>query len=555
MKCTLLGLLFISVFTHANAASAPAVFDWFEYTGRDSHVNGATPYGMYLNPILAGFYADPSICRVGDDYYLVNSSFAYFPGVPIFKSSDLVHWTQLGHVLDRPSQLKLDGMGVSRGIFAPVLRFHDGLFYMITTMVDAGGNFFVTAKNPAGPWSEPTWLPEVDGIDPSFFFDENNRAYIINNGPPPDNHPLYEGHRAIWIQAFDLKRQCTMGPRTILVNGGVDLAKKPVWIEGPHLFKRGDWYYLISAEGGTGPDHSEVVFRSRTVTGPFVPWDQNPILTQRDLDPRRPAPVTSTGHVDFVETQTGDWWSIFLGCRPYAGDFYNTGRETFLLPITWQEGWPKILDKGVPVPLVHAMPKLPLATHPAPPLTGNFTWRDEFEAPTLNMTWNFLRTPREAWFSLTENPGALTLHSRAATLSGRDNPSFVGRRQQHADFVSTTALRCPLATTASAGMVAFQNETHHFFLGVKNRGGRMEVFLECANGGEPTIVATAEVPLAEATILLKIEAHGRQYSFSYAVDPNHWKVLKSDADGTILSTQVAGGFVGTYLGLYARTEG
>ena len=205
-------------------------FDWFEYRGDDSvyTLNRAGP-NDYYNPILAGFYPDPTIIRVGDDYYVATSSFAYFPGVPIFHSRDLINWTQIGHILDRPSQLNVDSAGVSRGIFAPALSYHDGTFYMITTLIDRGGNFYVTAKNPAGPWSDPVWLSEIDGIDPSFFFDDDGKSYVLNNGPPV-GEPLYEGHRAIWIQQYDFTTKRLVGSRSVLVNGGVDLAKRPIWI-------------------------------------------------------------------------------------------------------------------------------------------------------------------------------------------------------------------------------------------------------------------------------------------------------------------------------------
>ena len=268
--------------------------------------------------MLAGFYPDPSIVRVEDDYYLVTSSFAYFPGVPIFHSRDLVHWTQIGHVLDRPSQLNLDSAGVSRGIFAPTIEYHNGTFYLLTTLVDRGGNFLVTATDPRGPWSDPVWLPEVDGIDPSIFFENDSVAWVLNNGPPI-GEPLYQGHRAIWIQQFDVRNKRLTGPRSVIVNGGVDLAAKPIWIEGPHLFRKDGWYYLLCAEGGTAEQHSEVVFRAKSPRGPFVPFRGNPILTQRHLPADRPNPVTSTGHADLVETPDG-WWAVFLGVRPYEGD-------------------------------------------------------------------------------------------------------------------------------------------------------------------------------------------------------------------------------------------
>jgi xylan 1,4-beta-xylosidase len=265
-------------------------FKSFSYTGTDPAATLLnSPQQQYLNPILAGFYPDPSICRVGDDYYLVNSSFWYFPGIPIFHSKDLVNWNQIGYVLDRASQFSsMHAANVSRGIFAPAIRYHEGTFYLISTMADGDGNFYVTAKDPAGPWSDPHRLSTVDGIDPSFFFDDDGRAYIVNCAPPPKNRPLYDGHRAIRIHEFDPRTGKTVGGSKILINGGADITKKPHWIEGPHIFKRNGIYYLIAAEGGTGDAHSEVVFQSESVLGPFVPFKGNPILTQRQLPADRP---------------------------------------------------------------------------------------------------------------------------------------------------------------------------------------------------------------------------------------------------------------------------
>src|SRR6185437_8900674 len=207
---------------------------------------------------------DPSLTRAGKRFFLVNSTFTYFPGIPVFESSDLVHWRQIGNVIDRPGELKFNGLSVSRGVFAPAISFHTGVFYVINTAEDSGGNFISTTSNPAGPWSDPIWLPQLEGaIDPSLFFDEDGKTYVLNNGPPPGNpggiggqgtvaHALYEGHRAIWIQQIDLTAHKLFGPRKVLVNGGVDFAKKPIWIEGPHLYRHAGWYYLMCAEGGTG---------------------------------------------------------------------------------------------------------------------------------------------------------------------------------------------------------------------------------------------------------------------------------------------------------------
>lgn len=542
-------------------AAANPRFDWFEYTGNDSVYSRISPSAdVYLNPILAGFYPDPSMVRVGEDYYVVTSSFAYFPGVPIFHSRDLVHWTQIGSVLDRPSQLNLDGAGISRGIFAPVIRHFGDKFYMITTIADrgAGGNFFVTAENPAGPWSNPVWLPGIDGIDPSFFSDDDGKAYVVNNGPPV-GPPLYEGHRAIWMQRFDVDSQRMVGLRRLIVNGGVDLAKKPIWIEAPHIFRKDGRYYLICAEGGTADQHSEVVFRSDSVWGPYLPYEHNPILTQRQLDSSRPNAIGTAGHADFVETQNGEWWAVFLATRDYTDNVYNTGRETFLLPVKWVDGWPVILTGSETVPYAHTRPNLPLQLAPPIPTSGNFTIRDEFDGDSLPPYWEIIRTPQERWYDLGSTPGSLTLRARPAGFGPSSQPSFVGRRQQHMYATATTAMRyAPLANGDEAGIVAFQNDEHYFVLAIARVNGATRVHLERRAGPSPTgsapVIASAPLELASnQPVYLRITARGARYDFSYATRPNEWKLLQGDADGTILSTRKAGGFVGTMFGLYAHS--
>jgi len=539
-----------------STTSAPAdpSFEWFEYTGNDSALAGdASDSASYHNPVLAGFYPDPSICRVGDDYYLVTSSFSWFPGVPIFHSRDLTHWTQIGSVLDRPSQLPLDSAGVSRGIFAPTIRHHDGVFYMITTLIDRGGSFIVTATDPAGPWSEPNYLG-FDGIDPDIFFDSDGRAWVVNNGPP-DETPRYDGHRAIWIQEYDLTRKAMVGERSVIVNGGVDISKRPVWIEAPHLLRVNGWYYLIAAEGGTAENHSEVVLRSKAIRGPYIPYAGNPILTQRHLDASRPNPVTSTGHADFVQTPAGDWWAVFLGTRPYRGDFYNTGRETFLLPVDWSGEWPVILRGNATVPYTARRPALPLQPAGPIPLSGNFTYRDEFADSTLRRDWELLRTPRESWYTLAN--GALTLRARPVPIDGNQQPSFIARRQQHLTMTATTAMRyAPQRDGDRAGLVAFQNERYYFFVGLAREEGKDVLVLEQGNPDStstaPKRIATVpRPPGASDTTYLRIAANGDRYSVSFAVTPDNWTALGPDLDGTLLSTKVAGGFVGTMIGPYA----
>jgi xylan 1,4-beta-xylosidase len=545
--------------------SSRVEFTSFSYQGNDPVCDANPPAkDEYSNPILTGFYPDPSVCRVGDDFYLVNSSFSFFPGVPIFRSRNLVSWKQIGHVLDRPSQLDLDGLPVSSGIFAPAITHHDGVFYVITTNVHGIGNFFVTAKDPAGPWSDPMKIT-IDGIDPSIFFDDNGKAYIVHNGPPPDNKSGYEGHRAVWLWAFDPQSGEVADGRSI-VNGGVDLAKKPVWIEGPHLFKRNGWYYLCCAEGGTGPDHSQVVFRTKSLADPFVPWSGNPILTQRDLDPNRPNAVTALGHADLVETPSGDWWAVFLGIRPYEGGKSNIGRETFLLPVTWENDWPVILEKGVALPRITKRPDLP-AGDPSPPTAGSFTWKDDFDSEKLGLHWLFLRTPRETWWSLSDRPGSILIAPRPVGLtsvSKRDhkangNPSFIARRQQHVNFKASTRIAIRSHEGDSeAGLAALQNDTNYFFLSLAYSGGKaQEIFLERHAGydGKREVIAKAQVPPSVKAVELQIEGEGKDYRFLWrANDQQEWRILKDQVDGSILSTQDAGGFVGTLIGMHVRTS-
>ena len=535
--------------------AAPASFDWFEYSGVDTTAARPLAAGEYHNPILSGFYPDPSLCRVGDDYYLTNSTFAYFPGLPIFHSKDLVNWRFVGHAIDRPDQLAYEGLSVSNGIFAPAITHHDGVFYLICTQVGTNGNFVITAKDPAGPWSDPVRLL-FNGIDPSLFFDDDGRAWIVNNDDP-EGEPLYDGHRAIRIQELDLKTMKVVGPRPVLINGGVDISTKPIWIEGPHIYKREGWYYLSCAEGGTGPGHSQVVFRSRAVTGPYVAWEKNPILTQRGLDDRAPGAVTCVGHADLEIGPDGKWWATFLGVRPYDGQSSPMGRETFLLPVEWTEdGWPTILpDPASRIPLRAPSPKgVTPRNDPAYPLNGDFTWRDEFDRENLSPAWIMLRSPRQAWWKLESAAGGrLELSPRAERLSGRSNPSYLGRRVQHPRFSASTSLIAPAESGFSAGLVAFQNDRHHYYLSVQRDAEGLAVRLERAQGGEPNVIRTARIADA-ANVRLRIVAEEARCSFDYAVDGGEWQSLEAQTDARLLTTASAGGFVGATVGVHARAE-
>ncbi len=505
----------------------------------------------FQNPILAGYYPDPSICRAGDDYYIVNSSFAYYPGLPLFHSKDLLNWKQIGYAMNRPEQLNLDGAGVSRGLFAPAISYHNGTFYIVCTEVTKLGNFVITAKDPKGPWSNPVRLPQVNGIDPSLFFDDNGKAYVLFNSIPPNNISLHDGHRTIRMFEFDAVNLKVVGEEKLLINGGTDMAKKPVWIEGPHIIKKDGWYYLICAEGGTGYNHSEVVFRSKSPEGPFISYEKNPILTQRQLDPNRKNAITTAGHADFVEGKDGKWWGVFLACRPYEGDYYNTGRETFMAPVVWKNGWPVFELGGDEIK--YSYPINAVADPKREQFNGNYLFRDEFNSNQLNIRYRFLRTVRNEWYNLTDKPGALTLKLLPETCAGTNNPAFVGFHQPHIKGYTAASLKfAPKAKNEKAGLLLFQNEKTYYYLCKSVRNGKAVV--ELYKGAELVASKMLKGKL-DKEVFLKIESKTNQYAFYYATEKNKWQLLEGNADAKYMSTKSAGGFVGAIYGMYTTSNG
>jgi xylan 1,4-beta-xylosidase len=523
-----------------------AEVDWFEYQGQDDfYVENPLPGGDYAyNPLLPGWFSDPSICTdFKGNYYLVTSTFSYFPGVPIFHSTDLLNWEQKGYVLTRESQLvNLGRQHISGGIFAPDIQYnpHNETFYMITTNVGAG-NFVVKAKNPLGEWSDPIMLPEVQGIDPSLFFDEDGRAYIVHNDDAPDRKPEYDGHRTIRIIEYDVENDCTVGEEKIVVNKGVNPAEKPIWIEGPHLYKINGRYMIMAAEGGTGLNHSEVVFSSDSPTGPFVPWKGNPILTQRHLPADRPNPVTCTGHADLVQTPQGEWWAVFLACRPIGGDFENLGRETFMLPVRWSEDGFPVITKGnelVSMTVRHE------GTRRSDKVTfGNFNVRDDFDGDALSVDWMTLRSSASDLYSV-EN-GALKLKCSEARSTEFATPALVLRRVQHHKFTASARIRFAPAAGSSeaAGMLLFKDEVHQYFL--KAESGKIS--LEKSGKTELASAALSQYKYLD----LKVVSDGLTFSFWYAPNGGQWKLLKDNVSAKFLSTAATGGFTGTTIGLYA----
>lgn len=469
----------------------------------------------YSNPVIPGFHPDPSICRVGTDYYLVTSSFEYFPGVPLFYSKDLVHWRQLGHCLTRPSQLPLQQAGASRGIFAPTLRFHAGRFYLITTNVGQGGNFIVHTEDPAGPWSDPVWIDQ-GGIDPSLCFDEDGSVYFTGTGITQFLIDPLTG------AALSEKRQIWSG------TGG----QSP---EAPHLYRINGVYYLMIAEGGTEYGHMVTMARSDSPWGPFEPCPRNPILSHRSIR----SPLQCTGHADLVEDHTGNWWLVCLGVRPQGyPPAHHLGRETLLAPVTWDEdGWPVVGEEGrIPVDVDTDR----LEPHPWPAAPE----RDDFDAATLRPEWNFLRNPYPDDWSLDEKPGCLRLKGSARTLEAEDSPAWVGRRQQQLHVTARTALHFrPRGENEEAGIAVYMNPQHYAV--IARRGERIIVRRRIGS----LVAETAAMPAPADALELAIEASPDRYRFLLG------STCLDEGETRYLSTEVAGGFTGVYFALYATGNG
>ena len=545
--------------TDIEPQNSHAIFSSFSYEGTDDYYadNPLASDSSFYNPILPGWYSDPSICTNGEgDYYLVTSTFTYYPGVPVFHSRDLVNWKQTGHVLTRPSQLQnLEKQHVSGGIFAPDIAYNPAnkTYYMITTNVGSG-NFFVKTQNPAGEWSDPVMLPEVQGIDPAFFFDEDGRAYIVNNDDAPDNAPEYPGHRTVRIVEFDTATDRCIGERKIIVNKGVRPQDKPIWCEGPHIYKIKGKYYLMTAEGGTSTWHSEVIYRGDSPMGPFTPWEGNPILTQRTLDSSRTNPVTCAGHADLVQGPDGDWWSVFLACRPIEGDMENLGRETFIMPVKWTEdGWPYMTREGETVPLQLARKGYLRGDDST---FGNFARTDNFTDSILGHEWLTLRGSASDYYSLKTNPGHLTLKCADVKSTEKAVLPYVGRRIQHHKYNAGTRLTfVPEHEKQCAGMHLFKDEVHQYFLGKDRKGDSQRIVLRRITENGTEELAGKELAADNKSLDLRIESKGMKLDFKYSTDKGEtWQTIGEDLDAGFMSTAKAGGFTGTTVGLYASNN-
>ena len=481
----------------------------------------------YTNPILPGFHADPSICRSGTDYYLVTSSFEYFPGVPVYHSRDLVHWRQVGHALTRESQLPLAGQKASKGIFAPTIRCHAGTFYMITSNIDNGGDFYVTTKDPAGEWSEPVWIRQKEwSMDPSLFFDDDGKVYYTRHGGGR-NGGTYQAE--IDVATGKLAHE----PRLIWSGTG------GIWPEGPHLYKVNGTYYLMISEGGTSYGHMLTVARSKSPWGPFEANPANPILTHKA---RPDLPLQAVGHADLVQTDAGSWWMVLLGIRPIERH-HHIGRETLLAPVSWDEqGWPRV-NEGKPLEVEMHVAGLP----PSSPWPRE-TVRDEFDTPKLGLQWARLRGPASELWSLTERAGVLRLKGSKASLEDIATPAFIARRQEHFHMRAATQLEFDAKDGGQvAGLVLRQDEANHYVLRIVG-GNPRRIELVTRVAGVSTVRGSES--LDGGPVTLQVEAFGDRYEFAYRVGEGALRTLGS-APTQPLSSEKTGGFTGVFVGMFA----
>ncbi len=482
----------------------------------------------YKNPIIPGFYPDPSVCRVGEDYYLVNSTFHFFPGVPLFHSKDLVNWEQIGNCLSRDSQLNLQNTYPSGGIYAPSIRYHEGTFYMITTNVSDKGNFLVYTDNPRGEWSDPVWLQQ-GGIDPSLYF-EDGKCYMTSI-------PGY----GISLCEINPKTGEQLTPTVKIWNGTG--GRYP---EGPHIYKKDGWYYLLIAEGGTEYGHKVTIARSRDLYGPYEGNPANPILTHINMN-AQDNPIQGLGHADFVQAQDGSWWVVCLGFRPQSYLHHLLGRETFLAPVTWEKNaWPVINGNGT-LSLDMDVPTLPQTPK------KEARARTLFKAKELGPEWNYVYNPARENYSLTERPGYLRLKPTALPLDGWGVPTWVGRRQQHIDCTATTCVELKNAAPGEeAGLSVYMMHTYHYAVYIRQlEGGKQAVGLYYRLGNMRHL--EKEVVLPKGKVYLQVQADKDHYSFHYSTDHKKFDSL-GKMDTRFLSSETAGGFTGIYFGLYATSK-
>jgi xylan 1,4-beta-xylosidase len=478
----------------------------------------------YKNPVIPGFHPDPSVCRAGEAYFLAASSFTYFPGVPIFRSVNLADWTLVGNALDRTSQLDLSRTDSwsSLGIYAPTLRHHEGMFWLITTNVTEARatTFLVTSEDAVGSWSEPVTV-DIPGIDPDLAWDDDGNCWMH-----------FSGLGGIARARIDPRTGAILdGPVVTWSGSGLQ------YPEAPHLFQREGIWYLVIAEGGTERGHCVSVARAHTPTGPWEAAPTNPILSHRSTQ----SPIQNTGHADILEAVDGSWWMVLLGVRPrgMSPGFHGLGRETFLTPVEWVDGWP------FPSALTLEMAAPPLAS-PEPTIPSLDIGRDDFDGPALGPQWVALRRSPAAISSLDEREGWLTLFGESETLD-TPRPVFVARRQAHHEC--SVRARVDAGNAAEAGIAMVLDTAAHYEIGVagdrivvRARIGPLSAIVASANRPDDAVVLTMDT--------IRDPWGPDRVALGY-LESNESPHVLAELDGRYLSTEVTGGFLGRTIGLYA----
>ncbi|MGF1463327.1 MAG: glycoside hydrolase family 43 protein [Maricaulaceae bacterium] len=511
----------------------------------------------FANPIIPGFAPDPSIVRVDDDFYLVNSSFEYFPALPIRHSTDLINWRLIGHAISDPAHgvaVGLDAVESSGGVHAATIRYDAGRFYVVSTVVVDGAptSFIVTAENPAGPWSAPVIVEDAIGIDPSLFFDDDGRVWYTANAVA--ENPELPGQALIWLQELDRDTLQLKGERRFVWSG----CCQGVWAEGPHLYKREGTYYLLLSEGGTSYEHAVSVAASDTVTGPYVGNSRNPILTHRHLSFDHP--ITGGGHADLVELADGRWYGVALGWRLINEAYGLLGRETFLFPVVWEterEGWK---DPKATFPVASPLsgkiePNYPLPFKARPSARpGGFV--DGFNRSRLDLRWTARRAHPTPFHRLTEPPGQLVLNLQSASLAEGARYSFLGVRQTAFAFEADTLMTfSPATADEEAGLSVMMNDRAALTLTRRQIEDKAYVVLSKWLYGER--ITLAQTPVSKGPLQLRVEGDGAEFQVSVIGRSGYRQSGGEGIDGRFLAPNTLDGFnyTGLYVGLYASANG
>ncbi len=480
----------------------------------------------YKNPIIKGFNPDPSIVRVGYDYYLVTSSFEYFPGIPIYHSTDLVNWTQIGNCIISADYLPYEKAKASGGMWAPTIRYNDGRFY-VTATFEGYGNFIISSDDPAGEWTKPV-KAGLGGIDPSILFDKG-RAYYTTNERGSD------GKEAISLVRIDVESGELLGDIRQIWNG-----TGGGFLEAPHLYHIGSWYYLLAAEGGTGFNHMATIARSREIWGPYESFSRNPVLTNRNDTTKR---IACAGHGDLFSDTNGNWWMVHLATRPANNWLSHIGRETFLVPVAWEDGWP--------VAGVNCKSSL----NPDGPLWNEQrcvkSWQADFSRAEYG-SWLWLRKP--VWDNYVFENGKLVLKPSTVKLTADEgSPTFMAVR--HFDMECRLLVKLVFNTYKNndeAGVVLYLSNEFFYKICKKRKDGRDYIIVAKCAGDFGQIIYKAVA--GEGEITFKVEAYKELYKFYYAIDGAPY-VYTGSAATRFLSCELAGKcFTGTLMGIYAQCD-